>query len=275
MIEVTVILRLSDCHEEKMLFSTIESIRKIGKCVIKRNIPEIEFDADGSIFFFSGIIADCCRGKERSAFPASDSGASIQNQKQISSHKYAILDVDSTLRVLEFISDEERRMMAQFFCRMWDRAQGKLYVVRICDKVFTELSDKNTQLLDISSLHVATLMVYNSINKQLAGPHKDPPCMNVVAKQMEQYKKETPEGITLEEFRRLIMEWVRKDLRLVLANKAAVAIMAAPLLAVTTKSAGRQVPRVGPAVEKVPTPLLFTVFSVGLMFLQDIRAGKQ
>jgi hypothetical protein len=51
-------------------------------------------------------------------------------------------------------------MMAQFFCRMWDRAQGKLYVVRICDKVFTELSDKNTQLLDISSLHVATLMVY-------------------------------------------------------------------------------------------------------------------
>jgi hypothetical protein len=71
------------------------------------------------------------------------------------------------------------------------------------------------------------------------------------------------------------MEWVRKDLRLVLANKAAVAIMAAPLLAVTTKSAGRQVPRVGPAVEKVPTPLLFTVFSVGLMFLQDIRAGKQ
>mgnify|MGYP003702521993 CR=1 FL=1 len=141
-------------------------------------------------------FSDCCRGKERSAFPASDSGASIQNQKQISSHKYAILDVDSTLRVLEFISDEERRMMAQFFCRMWDRAQGnrsrssfsscpcmqwlqlvtnvnvlfrvtylsliigKLYVVRICDKVFTELSDKNTQLLDISSLHVATLMVY-------------------------------------------------------------------------------------------------------------------
>lgn len=26
---------------------------------------------------------------------------------------------------------------------------------------------------------------YSSINKQLAGPHKDPPCMNVVAKQME------------------------------------------------------------------------------------------
>ncbi|XP_015691949.1 uncharacterized protein LOC102706100 [Oryza brachyantha] len=165
--------------------------------------------------------------------------------------------------------------MAQFFGRMWDRAQGKLYVLMICDKVFKELADKNKQLLDINSLHVATLMVYNSINKQLAGPHKDPPCMNDVAKKMESFKKNKIEGITLEEFRGLIMEWVRKDLRLVLANKAAVAIMAAPLLAVTAKNAGKQVPRIGPAVEKVPTPLLFTVFSVGLMFLQDIRAGKQ
>uniref|UniRef100_A0A0D9W8Z8 EF-hand domain-containing protein n=1 Tax=Leersia perrieri TaxID=77586 RepID=A0A0D9W8Z8_9ORYZ len=167
--------------------------------------------------------------------------------------------------------------MAQFFGRLWDRAQGKLYVVRICENVFDELADKNKLLLDINSIHVATLMVYNSINKQLAGPHKDPPCMNDVAKIVERYKKEEgkAEGITLDEFKSLIMEWVHKDLRLVLANKAAVAIMAAPLLAVTAKNAGRKVPRVGDAVEKVPTPLLFTVFSIGLMFLQDIRAGKR
>ncbi|KAL5216641.1 hypothetical protein ABZP36_008042 [Zizania latifolia] len=158
--------------------------------------------------------------------------------------------------------------MAKFFGRMWDRAQGKLDVLRICDKVFDELADKNKSLLDISSFSVATLMVYNSINKQLAGPHKDPPCMS------DFYRKEQVEGITQEEFRRLIMEWVSKDLRLVLANKAVVAILAAPLLAVTAKNAGRKVPRIGDAVEKVPTPLLFTVFSVALMFLQDVRAGK-
>ncbi|KAG8043364.1 hypothetical protein GUJ93_ZPchr0458g22541 [Zizania palustris] len=130
--------------------------------------------------------------------------------------------------------------MAKFFGRMWDRAHGKLDVLRICDKVFDELADKNKRLLDISSFHVATLMVYNSINKQLAGPHKDPPCMNDVAKKLEFYRKEQAEGITQEEFRRLIMEWVSKDLRLVLANKAAVAILAAALLAVTAKNAHSQ-----------------------------------
>jgi hypothetical protein len=87
--------------------------------------------------------------------------------------------------------------------------------------------------------------------------------------------KPVGEGITQEEFRELIMEWVRKDLRLVLANKATVAILAAPLLAVSAKNAGRQVPRMRDAVDKVPTPLLFAVFSAGLMLLQDVRAGKQ
>ena len=37
---------------------------------------------------------------------------------------------------------------------------GKTDVERICKKVFEDLADKNTGLLDINSLHVATLMVY-------------------------------------------------------------------------------------------------------------------
>lgn len=41
---------------------------------------------------------------------------------------------------------------------------GKLDVIRICDKVFEELATTNTEndakLLDINSLHIATLMVY-------------------------------------------------------------------------------------------------------------------
>uniref|UniRef100_A0A0E0KUR4 Uncharacterized protein n=1 Tax=Oryza punctata TaxID=4537 RepID=A0A0E0KUR4_ORYPU len=64
-----------------MLFSTIESRTKRRKCDRERNRPEIEFDVDGFIVFFRGIIADCCRGKERSAFLASDSGASNPETK--------------------------------------------------------------------------------------------------------------------------------------------------------------------------------------------------
>jgi hypothetical protein len=37
---------------------------------------------------------------------------------------------------------------------------GKSEVEWICTKVYGDLADQNTNLLDISSLHVATLMVY-------------------------------------------------------------------------------------------------------------------
>jgi hypothetical protein len=53
------------------------------------------------------------------------------------------------------------RMMRYGACCL---ATGKLDVLRICEKVFEELAvmntAKNTKLLDISSLHIATLMVY-------------------------------------------------------------------------------------------------------------------
>ncbi|KAG2568495.1 uncharacterized protein LOC120680791 [Panicum virgatum] len=164
---------------------------------------------------------------------------------------------------------------SNFFNRAWNRARGKSDVERICKKVFDDLADKDTELLDINSLHVATLMVYNSINKQLVGPHKDPPCLKIVTEKMEEYRAK--KGIALTEFKDLILRWVEKDLRLVLANKAAVAVLGAPLLAVTAKNAGRRVPRVGDAVDKVPTPLVAAVFSVGLLLLQDVdvRVGRQ
>ncbi|KAL6652094.1 hypothetical protein ACP70R_011019 [Stipagrostis hirtigluma subsp. patula] len=162
---------------------------------------------------------------------------------------------------------------SNFFGRAWDRARGKSEVEVICKNVFDDLADKNTKLLDVNSLHIATLMVYNSINKQLVGPHKDPPCLKVVTDKMEEYRGK--KGIPYEEFQELILRWVEKDLRLVLANKAAVAILGAPLLAVSAKNAGRKVPRIRDAVEKVPTPLLAAVVSVGLMLLQNGRAGRR
>ena len=88
---------------------------------------------------------------------------------------------------------------------------------------------------------------------------------------MQEYRAK--KGILFTEFQEMILMWVHKDLRLVLANKAAIAILGAPLLAVTAKNAARQVPRISDAVEQVPTLLLATVISVGLMLLQDARTS--
>ena len=98
-------------------------------------------------------------------------------------------------------------------------------------------------------------------------------CLFALITQRQEYRAK--KGIALTEFKDLILRWVEKDLRLVLANKAAVAVLGAPLLAVTAKNAGRRVPRVGDAVDKVPTPLVAAVFSVGLLLLQDVRVGRQ
>uniref|UniRef100_A0A6V7QXB5 EF-hand domain-containing protein n=1 Tax=Ananas comosus var. bracteatus TaxID=296719 RepID=A0A6V7QXB5_ANACO len=50
--------------------------------------------------------------------------------------------------------------MAKLLQALWDRAQGKSHVRRICDKVFNDCADNNR--LDLNKLHVATLMVYKS-----------------------------------------------------------------------------------------------------------------
>ncbi|OAY69659.1 hypothetical protein ACMD2_12709, partial [Ananas comosus] len=147
----------------------------------------------------------------------------------------------------------------------------KSHVRRICDKVFNDCADNNR--LDLNKLHVATLMVYNSINKQLLSPHKEPPPMSNVAAKIQAYRSKEINDLKSEQFYELIIEWMRNDLRLIFVNRAVLAFLAAPALAVMTKNAARRVPRVGSVVEKVPTPLLFSVYSVGLVLLQDARVG--
>ncbi|KAF3321571.1 hypothetical protein FCM35_KLT13787 [Carex littledalei] len=150
----------------------------------------------------------------------------------------------------------------------------KWHVQRICKKVFDDYSesDAGKVYLKVDSLHVAILMVYNSVNKQLLNPHKEPPSRKTVEDKVEEYRRINKE-IDLEEFQRLIMEWIKKDLNVVLVNRAVLAFLAAPALAMATKRATTEVPHVGKAVQKVPTPVLFSLFSVGLVLLQDLRVG--
>ncbi|KAJ6814102.1 uncharacterized protein M6B38_139415 [Iris pallida] len=116
-------------------------------------------------------------------------------------------------------------------------------------------------------------MVYNSVNKQFLSPHKEPPSMEIVANKSKDLRSEGKEAIGREEFYQLITKWIEKDMRIVLIHRLLVALLASPLLAVQTKNLGRQLPRVGEAVEKIPTPLIATVYSAGIILLQDIRTS--
>ncbi|XP_020576362.1 uncharacterized protein LOC110021963 [Phalaenopsis equestris] len=158
--------------------------------------------------------------------------------------------------------------MGQTLCVLRDKAQGKLQVRRICDKVFDQFADTN--LLSLDKLHVATLMVYNSVNKQLLSPHKEPPSLETVRAKVESIRSEY-KGLDKAQFYGLIMEWIHRDLRVVLANRVVLSLLAAPLMAIKTKSAAMKVRRIRNIAEKVPTPLIISAYSVALVLLQDSR----
>ncbi|KAG1362759.1 hypothetical protein COCNU_10G009780 [Cocos nucifera] len=158
--------------------------------------------------------------------------------------------------------------VAEGFARMgrWKKV-GRWHVRIICNKIFNDIADKEKRSLSLNDLHVATLRVYNSANKQFLSPHKEPPSVVDVADKIEAYHSQGIEAITLEEFYRLIMEWIRKDLHIVFANKVLAASLGAPALAAITKNAGRQLPRIKDVSEKIPTSLLFTIYFVGVILL--------
>ncbi|ONK71605.1 uncharacterized protein A4U43_C04F10410 [Asparagus officinalis] len=161
--------------------------------------------------------------------------------------------------------------MGQVAGHLWDRAQGKWQVQRICDKIFNQWPEKDKGNLAVKDLHIVTLMVYNSMNKQFLSPYKEPPSMEAVQSKVKALSAKGTTAISRNEFYEIIMEWIHKDLRIVLANRVILALLAGPLLAVQTKKVGRQVPRIRDTVDKVPTPLIASVYAAGIVLLQDVR----
>ncbi|URD84751.1 hypothetical protein MUK42_05574 [Musa troglodytarum] len=149
--------------------------------------------------------------------------------------------------------------------------EGKWHLKIICSRVFNEYAGNKT-LMALDQFHVATLRVFDSLNKNLLGPHKQPPSASAIADKEKEYRK-TKSEIDENEFYETILEWTSKDLRIYMANKIVLACLASPALTITTKNVGKRVPRIGPVVEKIPAPVLFSVYSALLVFIPDIRVG--
>nr|XP_010918187.1 uncharacterized protein LOC105042595 [Elaeis guineensis] len=161
--------------------------------------------------------------------------------------------------------------MAEILRCLWDRAQGKYRLRIICNKIFNDYADREKRRLLLNNLHVASLRVYNSVNKQFLSPHMEPPSIIVMDNKIKEYRLKKIEEITREQFYQLIMEWIKKDLHLILASKVTIASLATPALAITTKNIGRQGSWIKSIIEKIPTPFLFSIYFVGLVLLQDVR----
>ncbi|XP_064944801.1 uncharacterized protein LOC135596668 [Musa acuminata AAA Group] len=161
------------------------------------------------------------------------------------------------------------RSMAQILKGLWERVQGKWHLKIICSHVFNQYAG-NKPLMALDKLHIATLRVFDSLNKNLLGPHKQPPSASAIADKEKEYRK-TKTEINENEFYETILEWTSKDLRIYMVNKIILACLASPALTIVTKNAGKRVPRIGHVVEKIPAPVFFSAYSALLVFLPDIR----
>ncbi|XP_042466771.1 uncharacterized protein LOC122049452 [Zingiber officinale] len=144
--------------------------------------------------------------------------------------------------------------------RLKERFQGKSHLKEICSEVFAQYASQD--LLPLGNLQVAVLRVYNSLNKNMLGPHKEPPSNSDIEEKTK--KLNDKGGIREDEFYNLMEEWTKKDLRIYMAHKLVLSLMAAPSLTLATK----RVPKIGHVFEKTPTPILFSVYSIGLLLSQ-------
>ncbi|XP_020529049.1 uncharacterized protein LOC18443965 isoform X2 [Amborella trichopoda] len=120
-----------------------------------------------------------------------------------------------------------------------------------------------------NDLYISILVVYNNINKYFPGPHKEPPSRELLDAMVERFHLGRDRAINRDEFYELVRQCVAKDLFWFVASKFILALCAAPAAACGTKRVATRVPRVGKAVEKIPTSVLASFFTVGFILLQD------
>ncbi|CAA6669536.1 unnamed protein product [Spirodela intermedia] len=161
--------------------------------------------------------------------------------------------------------------MGQKLGALWDRIQGKRQVLAVCDKVFDRCA--RDDFLGLTELHLATLLVFDCINKNFPKPHKSPPSqeeIDDVAMEL-RLKAQGKNAIDRAEFAALILRWVQRDLTVYLRNKVLHVLTAAGAMAALTRNAATSVPRIKRVVDTVPTPLLASAFAICFALIEDVR----
>ncbi|KAL5215949.1 hypothetical protein ABZP36_007350 [Zizania latifolia] len=172
--------------------------------------------------------------------------------------------------------------MGQAWASLQDKLQGRQWkekqVRKITDKVFDRLTEdtkkREKEALTFEEVYIAVLCVYNDINKYLPGPHYDPPSKEKLKAMMNEYDINLDGLLDREEF----AEFIRKltaDSLCAISFKLLVTLVAAPALALATKSATEGVPGVGRVVRRVPNSLYATAITLAVVLVQKSAEGVE
>ncbi|XP_030966852.1 uncharacterized protein LOC126721780 [Quercus robur] len=153
------------------------------------------------------------------------------------------------------------------------RLQGKQWrqkqVRKISDKVFDRIkSQSGTVSLTFEDLYIAILLVYNDINKNLPGPHFDPPSKERVKEMITDCDLNLDGEIDHEEFVKFIQQLTAETL-IAVSQGLIVSLVVAPTVAMATKRATEGVPGVGKVVQRLPNSVYASLVTIAVVFIQQ------
>ncbi|XP_038892374.1 uncharacterized protein LOC120081499 [Benincasa hispida] len=143
---------------------------------------------------------------------------------------------------------------------------------KITDRIFDKFQKQtHSDKLPAEDLYIATLLVYNEINKLIPGPHRDPPTTERVKERVKELiQKSDMNGdqyIDRGEFLHFILSLTSETFKSVSQRLSILTLVVAPTVAVVTKKSTEAIPGVGKLVQKLPvSAYAFLVTLAALIF---------
>ncbi|MCO5574527.1 hypothetical protein L7F22_028313 [Adiantum nelumboides] len=144
----------------------------------------------------------------------------------------------------------------------------------ISDRVFDRFVPKSgTGKLSFPDLYTAVLLVYNDFNKNVPGPHLEPPTREEVHALFQKFDKNKDNELSREEFALLMEKFTSK-----LVEKAGktflIFCIIAPALAFLAKGAIEGLPGIGEYARKIPTPIYASIVTALVILVQSLYHRK-
>ncbi|XP_022146952.1 uncharacterized protein LOC111016024 [Momordica charantia] len=170
-----------------------------------------------------------------------------------------------------------RRSLPSIMGQILDKIGGKQWrdaqMRKISDKIFNKIKNHSDKVnLSFEDLYIATLLVYNEINKRLPGPHHDPPSKERVRELIKESDLNMDQEIDREEFMKFIL-LLTSDTVITVSQGLVLTLVVAPTVAVVTKKSTEGVPGVGKLVQKLPASVYASLITLAALSFQNAHQG--
>ncbi|KAK7382789.1 hypothetical protein VNO80_01860 [Phaseolus coccineus] len=164
--------------------------------------------------------------------------------------------------------------LGQIFFKLLGKEWRKKKIRKITDQVFDQLQNEvQSDNLSFGDIYIATLLVYNGINKYIPGPHCDPPSKDAVRQFIENCDDNKDGQIDRDEFFGFIRQ-MAPEIFNVVRKKLVATLVVAPTVAATTKKTTEQVPGVGKLVQRLPKAVYAALLTIAAVWFQESNQGS-